>query len=608
MTQLLPNGKQQFIDINGKPLVGGQVFHYEVGTLTPKTTYQDAGQTIPNTNPVVLDARGQASIYGTGAYRQILKDVVSVTIWDAVVPDVSTAVFDALNLFKADLATNNDPAKGAALVGFFQAGAGAVGQTLMTKARNIVTAEDFGAIGDGVADDTAALQAAATAMGVIRGGAVLCRNRYLINSANLTLPENVALVGTWSPFGQLPFQSPAQAHNLSCTLILNTSFSIIMSAGAQLEKLSIIRKGLTVGEATTAAFAGTAIKGLGTAPNEMDGIRLSHLQILGFALGGQFDQTPRMEVEYVSGDNLAGLKFGVAFDVLRVKNCHMWPFITIGAGGVGVAHNRTGAAYEFSDRTDIMQCEGCFSYGYFWGFKMGAQIGTCTFIECAADGTALYPNSIGWLFSASATYTTCIGCIAYSNDYGFWLDPLAADTITFTNCRAVGNITDAAHLVDGGSRWVNCIFASSVSGVVAVGPSISADISGCTFVANSANNIAGIGSPQVRVDNCKFDNASAVSGFTPPILASADPLPLPMTGDFFAVSGTTNWGALPNGWSGRRVTLYFTGTMSVTSSGGAGITNMHLAGGVNFAATPNDILNLIHNGTYWTEASRSVNA
>lgn len=79
---LLPNGKQQFIDINGKPLVAGTVGMYVISTLTPKNTWKDSGQSVLNTNPIVLDSRGQALIYGTGIYRQIVKDALGNLIWD----------------------------------------------------------------------------------------------------------------------------------------------------------------------------------------------------------------------------------------------------------------------------------------------------------------------------------------------------------------------------------------------------------------------------------------------------------------------------------------------------------------------------------------------
>jgi hypothetical protein len=51
-------------------------------------------------------------------------------------------------------------ADGSGLVGFQQAGVGAVARTMQDKAREVVSVKDFGAVGDGVADDTAAIQAA----------------------------------------------------------------------------------------------------------------------------------------------------------------------------------------------------------------------------------------------------------------------------------------------------------------------------------------------------------------------------------------------------------------------------------------------------------------
>lgn len=84
---LLPNGRQVFVDANGAPLASGTVSMYVPNTLTLKTTWSDPGQTTPNTNPIVLDASGSALIYGSGSYRQIVKDQFGTTIWDAQTSD-----------------------------------------------------------------------------------------------------------------------------------------------------------------------------------------------------------------------------------------------------------------------------------------------------------------------------------------------------------------------------------------------------------------------------------------------------------------------------------------------------------------------------------------
>lgn len=87
---LLPPGKQQFLGNNGAPLVGGSVYFYVPGTTTPKDTYQDSAGAILNTNPVGLDSGGFAVIYGSGAYREVVKDASGQTIYDQLTAEGSS--------------------------------------------------------------------------------------------------------------------------------------------------------------------------------------------------------------------------------------------------------------------------------------------------------------------------------------------------------------------------------------------------------------------------------------------------------------------------------------------------------------------------------------
>lgn len=84
------------------------MYFYIPNTTSPKSTYQDAAQTILNTNPVVLDGAGRAIIFGSGAYRQQLYDVNMNLVWDKLTYSPVSSV---------DLANTGVPG-GAGYIGF----------------------------------------------------------------------------------------------------------------------------------------------------------------------------------------------------------------------------------------------------------------------------------------------------------------------------------------------------------------------------------------------------------------------------------------------------------------------------------------------------------
>jgi hypothetical protein len=79
---LSPPPKLQFFDAYGNPLSGGLLYSYTAGTSTPLATYNDASGTTYNTNPVILDSRGEANIWlGAASYKFKLATAANVEIW-----------------------------------------------------------------------------------------------------------------------------------------------------------------------------------------------------------------------------------------------------------------------------------------------------------------------------------------------------------------------------------------------------------------------------------------------------------------------------------------------------------------------------------------------
>jgi hypothetical protein len=88
---------QQFFDDNGVPLAGGLIYTYQAGSSTPLVTYTDNGGTIPNANPIVLDASGrtpqQIWLLTGYSYKFVLQnaDAVLIQTLDNIYPILQNA-------------------------------------------------------------------------------------------------------------------------------------------------------------------------------------------------------------------------------------------------------------------------------------------------------------------------------------------------------------------------------------------------------------------------------------------------------------------------------------------------------------------------------------
>jgi hypothetical protein len=82
IVNLAPAFRQQFFDNNGNPLSGGLISTNVAGTTTAQITYADSTGLVPNTNPVVLDSSGTASIWliPNVGYKFIVKNSAAVVL------------------------------------------------------------------------------------------------------------------------------------------------------------------------------------------------------------------------------------------------------------------------------------------------------------------------------------------------------------------------------------------------------------------------------------------------------------------------------------------------------------------------------------------------
>lgn len=151
---LSPNAKQQFFDNAGAPASGFKLYTYATGTTNPLATYQDQGATAANANPIILDARGEAIIYLTQGvvYDYVLTTDADVPVWTR--EGVSAPTGDTLSV------------------------------------------RQFGAVGDGVHDDSPAFVAAATYLHDNGGGTLLVpRGTYKMQTLSFRIGSNTHVKG-----------------------------------------------------------------------------------------------------------------------------------------------------------------------------------------------------------------------------------------------------------------------------------------------------------------------------------------------------------------------------------------------------------------------------
>lgn len=299
---LLPLPRFVAFDANGEPLAGGFVYTYVPGGTTPKTTWQDAAETTPNANPIILDADGSCLLYGSGVYQITTTDSLSnaVPTYSGLSTDIFSLISNATAIgfpaianiaaLRAATTATLSSTQGYVL-GYYTAADGGEGpfsyvSSDTTSADNggtiIVDASNrrwyretggapwsvkwFGAKGDGTTDDAAAIQATITAVGF--GGRVdvpPVASSYIIK-ASINVPalvdgiSGIQFTGSRSGSVISPGATMAQMFNVTG------------------QEVSITEIGLT----NASGFAANGINVNATAIPANISARISNCSIIGF--------------------------------------------------------------------------------------------------------------------------------------------------------------------------------------------------------------------------------------------------------------------------------------------------------------------------------------
>jgi hypothetical protein len=173
----------QFFDNNGDPLSGGKLLTYAAGTTTPQVTYTTVVGNVAHTNPIVLDAAGRVPTGEIWLTEGLAYKFVTTTSTNVLIGTYDNITGIGLSEIDACSVTYDPPFSSS------------VPTVVCEKLAEVISVKDFGAVGDGVVDDTQAIKNAIAAVTTAGGGELYFpRGSYVVTSV-IDLPANILLSG-----------------------------------------------------------------------------------------------------------------------------------------------------------------------------------------------------------------------------------------------------------------------------------------------------------------------------------------------------------------------------------------------------------------------------
>jgi len=362
--------------------------------------------------------------------------------------------------------------------GFIQAGTGAQQRTVESKLQDTVSVKDFGAVGDGVTDDTAAIQAAIDAAEV-----------FVVSSTESQTTRNDSNVGiVWFPPGE---------YKVTSTLIINGPGVHIKGSGVTATKINSSSDSnlfyarsdtqTTTGILHNIAFSDMSLRGTFTNPTSGAAIAVDiakHVYIYNIRFNGFYDD----------------IVFRGVQEPALVHNCNFFSNNSVTTARTGNAHIKASAIQVNSGSTNAMA--GPDGGGFYYAYCVNIVVSNCE-LRAASD----------------------------FKEHGVFIG--ACDGFYLSNCHLLNHV-DQVSVVRGNTvcpcaniRLNNCFFDGEspttkrnlniASAQAQVGASSTTDVCvyGCKFngVGDAAGGVEAwiicddVAARNLIVDGCYFDKA-----------------------------------------------------------------------------------------------------
>lgn len=503
----------------------------------------------------------------------------------------------------------------ASLSVFQQAGTGAVARTVQDKLRDVVSVRDFGMVCDGATVETTKFQAALASVGASGGTLNIPRDAKIV-TGSVTLPPNVRIEAELAGLDATADNINFNFEDLGSAIYTLAGATITLSAGAAIDRclLSPVSiKGVAQENADDFVDTAITVAGLGAA--------VTNCLILGYEKAIASNGYSRLRIEWNAIDANNGIDVAASFDSSRIKNNHLWPYLTVGSfwnSGADYASRdktklyRSGTGLKLTNGSDDTQVDGNLTYGHLVGYELQVVNSVNFGINWSDHPHSMdRADNIGvWLRNNVADIQGQTFFIYGSKD-GMVCDMSAGEQARFDLVH-VEAVDRHAVIVNGGDLAIDNLEAENAgdNALVVASTASRVSIPNYRFVNIGAAEpvallVAGCTTDKVQIGKGYYDGAGGSTLFgtntlSPPTIASADPLPLTPNASTFFVSGTTGFGAITGGWAGRRVTLIFQGVLTVFDGAVINMTG-------DFTTSANDVLEIEFDGAQWLEIGRAAN-